>query len=148
MLLQDIRHVTNQLIIDMQEILIEIMLSFFVSSMAFSVKRGGSEPLHDHLLSMGFKNHINERAKLSRKITIREKISNISTSRLRLLLKHLTEDHRKKDNEEFLKKDRQESHKSRRKSLNEIKFWRRNLGDDKIIKASRFNRFRQFHGSR
>ena len=125
----------------MQEILIEIILSFFVSSMAFSVKRGGSQPLHDHLLSIGFKNHFNKRAKLSARITIREKISNLSTSRLRFLLKHLTEDNRKKNN-------RRESHKSRRRSKNEMKFWRRNFGDNKIMKSSRFNRFKQFHGAR
>ena len=124
----------------MQEIIIEIILTFCVSAMTFSVKRGGSEPMHDLRISMGFQNHFNERAKLSRRITIEQKIKRLPASHLRALLRQLNEDRGKnriKDRTEDRTEDRAEDRtgmddftttrgneitKSRRKTT---KSWRR-----------------------
>ena len=119
----------------MQEILIEIILTFCVGAMTFSVKRGGSEPYQYQRISMEYQNHFKERAKLSRRITIEQKLSNLSASHIRLLLKHFTED------------QQQESVKSRRKFKTSPKYWRSKFGDNKTKRTSRFNRFKQFHGA-
>ena len=123
----------------MQEIIIEIMLTFCVSAMTFSVKRGGSEPMHDLRISMGFQNHFNERAKLSRRITIEQKIKSLPASHLRALLQHITED--RSDDSTTTRSD--EITKSRRKTT---KSWRRRLKKNEI-KTSRFKRFKQFHAA-
>ena len=146
----------------MQEIIIEIMLTFCAGAMTFSVKRGGSEPMHDLRLSMKFQNHFNERAKLSRRITVEQKIKSLPASHLRALLRNLTLDDRTKnrveDRTEHRTDDRAEHRtgmddstttrgneitKSRRKTT---KSWRRRLGK-KEIKTSRFKRFKQFHAA-
>ena len=80
----------------MQEIIIEIMLTLCVSAMTFSVKRGGNELMNDLRISMEFQINFNERAKLSRRITVEQKIKNLPASHLRALLRHLTE-HRSDD---------------------------------------------------
>ena len=123
----------------MQEIIIEIMLTFCVSAMTFSVKRGGSEPMHDLRISMGFQNHFNERVKLSRRITIEQKIKSLPASHLRALLQHITED--RSDDSTTTRSD--EITKSRRKTT---KSWRRRLKKNEI-KTSRFKRFKQFHAA-
>ena len=123
----------------MQEIIIEIMLTFCVSAMTFSVKRGGSEPMHDLRISMGFQNHFNERAKLSRRITIKQKIKSLPASHLRALLRNLTDD--RSDDSTTTRSDK--ITKSRRKTTQS---WRRRLGKNEI-KTSRFKRFKQFHAA-
>ena len=123
----------------MQEIIIEIMLTFCVSAMTFSVKRGGSEPMHDLRISMGFQNHFNERAKLSRRITIEQKIKSLPASHLRALLRNLAED--RSDDSTTTRSDK--ITKSRRKTTQS---WRRRLGKNEI-KTSRFKRFKQFHAA-
>ena len=125
----------------MQEIIIEIMLTFCVGAMTFSVKRGGSEPMHDLRLSMEFQNNFNERAKLSRRITVEQKIKSLPASHLRALLRHLTKDRNPDLTTEI---DYQRIVKSRRKAKKSVKSWRRILGENKI-KTSRFKRFKQFH---
>ena len=123
----------------MQEIIIEIILTFCVSAMTFSVKRGGSEPMHDLRISMGFQNHFNERAKLSRRITIEQKIKSLPASHLRALLRNLAED--RSDDSTTTRSDK--ITKSRRKTTQS---WRRRLKKNEI-KTSRFKRFKQFHAA-
>ena len=123
----------------MQEIIIEIMLTFCVSAMTFSVKRGGSEPMHDLRISMGFQNHFNERAKLSRRITIEQKIKSLPASHLRALLRNLAED--RSDDSTTTRSDK--ITKKRRKTTQS---WRRRLKKNEI-KTSRFKRFKQFHAA-
>ena len=130
----------------MQEIIIEIMLTFCVGAMTFSVKRGGSEPMHDLRISMGFQNHFNERVKLSRRITIEQKIKSLPAAHLRALLRHLTED--RSDSMATRSDDLEESTitKSRRKTKKSMKSWRKTWMGNKT-KTSRFQRFKQFHGA-
>lgn len=123
----------------MQEIIIEIMLTVCVGAMTFSVKRGGSEPMHDLRLSMEFQNHFNEHAKLSQRISIKQKIKSLPASHLRALLRNLTDD--RSDDSTTTRSDK--ITKSRRKTS---KSWRRRLGKNEI-KASRFKRFKQFHAA-
>lgn len=127
----------------MQEIIIEIILTFCVSAMTFSVKRGGSEPMHDLRISMEFKNNFNERAKLSRRITVEQKIKSLPASHLRALLRHLTQD---RSDDLTTESDYLGIVKSRRKAKKSVKSWRRILGENKI-KTSRFKRFKQFHAA-